>query len=77
MDVNVETTGGFHMRQKNVWKVIAHIGGMVNADMLLKSADLENTTILQITKTYCVSGKKIKKKKKKVKIKLNDMKRNE
>ena len=43
---------------------------MVNADTLKNSADLENTNILQITKTYCVSDKKRKKKKKEAENKV-------
>ena len=45
--------------------------------MLLNSADLGNTKILQITKIYCVSDKKIKKKTKEAenKVKEYEMKR--
>ena len=51
------------------WQGIAHIGGMVDADILLSSADQENTNKLQSISKYYVSNKRNWKKKRKSSIK--------
>jgi hypothetical protein len=56
MDVKEEATVGFRMKKTKIWKGIAHIGGMVDADILLSSADQENTNMLQSISKHCVSN---------------------